>query len=506
MAAVIGALRAELSASIAKFQEDMGKAAQAVKKFADGAKKQGESLSRVGTKMSIALTAPIVAFSIKAVEAGKESAQALGQVEAALESTGGQSGKTAVELQKSAKALEQLSTFDDDDILKKVTANLLTFGNVQGDVFDRAQKSVVNMAARLGEDLQPAALLVGRALNDPIAAITRLERAGIHLDDSQKKLIKSFVQTGQGVKAQGIILDAFEKKFGGAAEAARKNDPFAVLNQSIRNLLEAAGPLITGFLVPVTDALKAIADAFVALPEPVQGVVVGLALFAATLGPMIALIGNVIKLIGFLTPAVVALSAAVAGLSAPIWITIGALTAAVAAVVIFWKSIKDILHGDFSKAWEDAKTTAKGMWDDLTSMFAKKPIIAPIKVEPIGGVKGKGGPLNFSLGPEAQKAADAFGKALRGMNDKIAAAFDTLSEPKSIQKANELNAQIDEYVRTAKEAGVNTATFAGKIAELRKQIDDLTQAGLDKEAQKFGVPSIRTRSPSAGSRTGRSIR
>src|SRR5262245_57975376 len=151
MAAVIGALRAELSATIAKFQEDMKNAGAAVRDFAVKAERQGKRLQTIGRNLSLAITAPLVAFGVKAVQAATESAQALGQLDAALKSTEHQAGRTMKQLQAQAKALESLSTFDDDDILAQSTTNLLKFGNVVGEVFDRASLAIVNMASRTGD-------------------------------------------------------------------------------------------------------------------------------------------------------------------------------------------------------------------------------------------------------------------------------------------------------------------------------------------------------------------
>src|SRR5918992_4675095 len=62
MAAVIGALRAELSAAIAQFQQDMGRAADSVGGFAKRFKRVGGQMQSVGTKMSIGITAPLLLF------------------------------------------------------------------------------------------------------------------------------------------------------------------------------------------------------------------------------------------------------------------------------------------------------------------------------------------------------------------------------------------------------------------------------------------------------------
>ena len=62
MAAVIGALRAELSASISRFQQDMGKAGDSVAGFSNRFKRIGAGMQRTSRSMSIGLTAPILGF------------------------------------------------------------------------------------------------------------------------------------------------------------------------------------------------------------------------------------------------------------------------------------------------------------------------------------------------------------------------------------------------------------------------------------------------------------
>src|SRR4051812_42655793 len=164
MAAVVGALRAELSASVAQFTDDMGKSGDQVAKFAKRFDSIGRGMQKASLVMTAAITAPFLAFVGISTRAARESADALGQVEARLKSMGNTSGKSVEGLQASARALMHLSTFDDDDILRNVTANLLTFGNISGNVFDRGQAAAVNMATALKEDLQSATIRIGKAL------------------------------------------------------------------------------------------------------------------------------------------------------------------------------------------------------------------------------------------------------------------------------------------------------------------------------------------------------
>lgn len=68
MAAVIGALRAELSAALAQFEKDMGKAGDSVANFGKRFRKVGDNLQRVGTRMSVGITAPLAALGAASVK------------------------------------------------------------------------------------------------------------------------------------------------------------------------------------------------------------------------------------------------------------------------------------------------------------------------------------------------------------------------------------------------------------------------------------------------------
>jgi len=508
MAAVIGALRVELSASIAKFQEDMGKAAQSVKKFAREAKKQGESIQKVGTSMSIALTAPLVAFGIKAVKESREAAQAFGQVEAALKSTGGQSGRTAEQLKKSAEALEDISTFDDDVILADVTARLLRFGNIQGQVFDDAQLAIVNLSSRLKIDLASATTLVGKALNQPILGLQALNRAGVTFTAEQKKMIVGLVDSGRGLEAQKIILGELGKQFGGAAADLRKNDPFAALNQSLRDFAETAGPFIVDIIEPLVAGLKGIAEWFNSLSDSSKGVVVTIAALVAVAGPLVFIVGGLIKNLGLILPVLAGLKAGLLGVSAVMWGWIGIIVAGVAALVIFRKAIGNLLTGNFTAAWAEAKKAALDTVSSITGMFKNNPIEIPVKLAAGGGAAGVPGKTSFNksegkkgsvdfpdeikVGPsllEAAKDAEKFSRAV----DKSAIAvsrfskgsLDPLSEKfESIDDAyDSLRNQIEENIEDNRRLATTNDAAALTMERLKKQLDDLTVAhGLARDA------------------------
>ena len=341
MSTLIGALRVTLGLDRGQFERgltDSEKAmAKSAKRFAD----VGRSIASVGTKMSIGITAPFAVASKEAMEGALLQRQAMAQVNAALTSMGDGAGRSADQLAKAADAMEMRSLVDADVILTKVTANLLTFGSVSGQVFDRAQQAALDMAQRMGGDVQAAAMLVGKALNAPAKGLAALSRVGIQFTDAQKAQVLAMVEAGNAAGAQGIILGELEKQFGGAAAAAAKTDPYRQMNVAFGQMADVLGEVALNMLPPITTAIKGIADAFLSMSPASQTFAIGAVAAAAALGPLLSAVGAVVQigvpLVASLTAMGTGGAAAAAGLTplAPILLP---LAAAVAAVVVAWKN------------------------------------------------------------------------------------------------------------------------------------------------------------------------
>lgn len=299
---LIGALRVTLGLDSAAFTEGMTAAQKHLAKRGKDFEKFGSKMMDVGTKMSLAFTAPLAAMAIGSVKAAQESADAIGQVDAALASMGPTAGRTSAQLQDVAKDLMNISLYDDDEILRKVTANLLTFGNIAGREFDRAQLAAVNLSARLKTDLQSATIMVGKALNDPVKGIAALSRAGVQFSASQKQMIIDMVAAGDTTGAQIIMLNELEKQYGGAAEAARKANPSADAIKAWNNLQEVIGakliPVLTPLIVKLTDVLTA----FTNLSPGMQNAILIGGAFLAVIGPIVTVFGALSTAFGVVLP------------------------------------------------------------------------------------------------------------------------------------------------------------------------------------------------------------
>ena len=198
---------------------------------AGGLEKKMFSVSKSMVKAgAIAAAAAVGLASIKIIQNGiknyENQEQALAQVRQGLLTTGNVAGKTLNQLSDSASKLQANSLFGDEDILQNVTAQILTFTNIAGKQFDRVQQAALDVSTRLngadasGESLKATSIMLGKALNDPVANLGALSRSGIQFSVSQKDVIKNLAETGRLAEAQALILSELEKQYGGSAKAA----------------------------------------------------------------------------------------------------------------------------------------------------------------------------------------------------------------------------------------------------------------------------------------------
>jgi hypothetical protein len=334
---VIGALRVVLGMDSASFDKGLTKAERELNRFGKEMARTGAKLASAGQALTLGVTLPIIGIGVASMRAAQESADALAQVQASLASMGNASGKTLGDLEAQAERLMNASLFDDDDILRSVTANLLTFGKIAGPTFDRAQTAVVDLATKMRMDLQSATILVGKALNDPVKGLTALGRSGVQFTASQKELIKSLVATGQTAKAQSLILAELERQFGGSAKAAQDANPYNKMQDSLNTLSETIGKKLIPTFQPLVEKLNALLVKFTELSPAVQNNIIIWGAVAAAIGPVLIGIGAMASSVQVLIPLLVtaagangALGLAIGGLMSPV----GLLVAAAAALTI----------------------------------------------------------------------------------------------------------------------------------------------------------------------------
>jgi len=333
-----------------------------------------ENLNGLGQSLSLGLTAPIAAFAGLATKSFVDSAKAIAQVEAAVKSTGGAAGRSVDQLSTLAEGLQRVSLFDDDEILQNVTANLLTFTNVAGTEFDRAQQAVLDLSTRLGTDLTSATVQVGKALNDPIKGVTALGRAGVQFSAQQKELIATLVESGDVAGAQAVILGELETQFGGAAAAAANADPYTQLANEIGNLAEEFGGIINDALKPLLGFIRDVVDEVKGWSDETKTLAVVVGGLLAALGPTLIAVGSMINALvtikGALKLATIEqLKLNAAALANPYLLAAAAITALGVSIYAFNKRSTDA-----KEKVDDLKKSVEGLTSAEAAYEAQKAV------------------------------------------------------------------------------------------------------------------------------------
>ncbi|MGQ0669182.1 MAG: hypothetical protein ACT4PO_05860, partial [Actinomycetota bacterium] len=216
----------------------------------------------------------VVKFGVDAVRSFQESEQVMALTEAALKSTGGAAGVTAADVVNLAHTWQGLTGIQDEAIQSSANM-LLTFRNVHNevgrgnDIFTQAEVAILDMATAMNkgatpsaDQLQAAAIRLGKALNDPIAGMTGLSKAGVQFSDAQKDTIAALVASGDLMGAQKVILGELSAQFGGAAKAA--GDTFAgslaKLGAAFDDFKERVGAIIVSVAEKLLPVLRLAID------------------------------------------------------------------------------------------------------------------------------------------------------------------------------------------------------------------------------------------------------
>lgn len=341
MSAIIGSLRADLSMRSVAFNKGVDEAQRKLAGLQRDFRRVGRQIQGIGRGMLVGITAPLTAVAYKSTAASKAQEQAVAAVKAALASMGDQAGYTLAQLEKMASGLQDKSLYGDENILSRVTANLLTFGNVQGEVFARAQQSAIDLSARLGQDLQSSTVMLGKALNDPIKGLTALSRVGVSFTKQQEVQIKAMAKAGDVAGAQALMLAELEKQYSGQAEALAKLDSGRVTQawNSVGDALEDVGKIIQPIIADVADSIKSMAEAFQAMSPTAQKFIVIGGAVVAVLGPLVLAAGIMVTAFAAAAPVMVALAVPMAALGAVAGVVVAAWEPLSAAVEFLLQNI-----------------------------------------------------------------------------------------------------------------------------------------------------------------------
>lgn len=274
--------------------EGFDKVQQNLEKFDKSADKLSKKFESLGSTLSLSVTAPLSLFGALALREFGQAERAIAKVESALRVTGNRIGITFDELQKASQNIQQNSIFGDDEILEKVSSQLLRIPGLTKQTFFEAQQAVTDLSAALGTDLQSATLQVAKALENPVEAINSLSRVGIRFSKDQQALIKSLVDSGRAAEAQGIIIDRLNAKFEGTGKAISETS-FGAIQQfknNLGDLIEVIGGQLFKVINPFLKQLNDIVVNLQSTNPKILELGVKFGILAASISPVLLVLSK----------------------------------------------------------------------------------------------------------------------------------------------------------------------------------------------------------------------
>lgn len=388
-------IKVTITGDASSLNKAFGQAAGDTDGFGAKMSKLGDGMANVGKKMSIGITAPILLAGKQALDAAAEAEVIAAQTEAALKSTGGVAGVTAEHIGKLAESIDRKSMADDEAIQSGANL-LLTFTNIRneggkaGGMFDQATQAAVDLSQAMGMDMSSAAMLVGKALNDPVKGVTALSRAGVQFTQVQKDQIKAMVDSGNAAGAQALILKEFNTQFGGSAAAAANTEAGKRQQamEDMGNALEKLGAIISPVITKIANVVTDLTAKFQKLTPAQQEMIVKVAAIAAALGPALIVLGKITSAVGALTPVFAKIGGAGAKMGGllvksflligkgfmslttmlmanPIILIIAGITAVIVGLTILIVKNWDTIVAALKAAWEWIQNTASTVWNAI---------------------------------------------------------------------------------------------------------------------------------------------
>lgn len=213
MAAVIGSLRADLSVSIAKFEGDLGKAAQALDRFGKQAARISGQLESAGSRMTMLITAPLLAFGVTSAKVAGDFEQSMNRVEALTQATGAEFEN----LKKQARDLGATTQFSASDAADAM--GFLAMAGMKVNDIMGAMPHVLRLAGAAQLDMATAADIVTNILAGYNLTVEDLAHSNDVLVKAFTSANTDLQQLGEAMKYAGPVANAAGVQFEQTAAA-----------------------------------------------------------------------------------------------------------------------------------------------------------------------------------------------------------------------------------------------------------------------------------------------
>ncbi len=249
--AVIGALRVELAANIAKFEADLGKAAKRVGRLQRSFDKFGDRATRAGQTIAVGFTAPLAAIGAQATKSFLGFERGMNRVAAV-------SGATEAEmtgLTRIAKDLGATTSFSAAQAAEGL--GFLAQAGFDAAEAGAALPGVLQLAAAGGIQLAEAADIATNVLSGYGMEVEQLARVNDVLAKASSSANTDVLQLGQAFKFAGPVASSAGVSFETAGAAMALMGNAGIQAEMAGTALRGA---ITKLLNPSTEAAATMAE------------------------------------------------------------------------------------------------------------------------------------------------------------------------------------------------------------------------------------------------------
>lgn len=251
MAAVIGALRADLSASVAKFEQDLGKAAASLERFGKKAQRISANLEAAGQRLTAAITLPILAFGASTAKAAGEYEQSMNRVRALTSAT----GEDLDRLKKQARDLGATTQFSATEAADAM--GFLAMAGQDVNTILGAMPHVLTLAGSAQLDMAKAADIVTNVMAGYALGVDDLAHANDVLAKAFTSANTDLADLATAMKYAGPVAQAAGVKFEEAAAALSLMGNAGIQGSMAGTSLRGAISRILGPTKQMADAMKA---------------------------------------------------------------------------------------------------------------------------------------------------------------------------------------------------------------------------------------------------------
>lgn len=299
-ATMLGSLLVSLGLESGQFSSGLSAAEKDLKKSIKRIEAEGAKVGRIGRNLSLGITLPLAAIGAAAFKTASDVAELEGAFDATFGSmaksmrewavqTGDTLGRSTQEIQASLVAYQELfsKAFDPAKAAEMskqfavLTQDLASFKNLSNEV---AQQKLFSGLVGEAEPLRAVGVLLSENAVKAKAVELGLAGAKDELSEQTKVSARAALILEQLSTAQGDVIRT----------SSSTENQIKAARAAFQEMQVVIGTKLLPTLTPLISALTDVLVAFNQLPESVQTGVIGIAAFAAVLGPTVTVIASVV--------------------------------------------------------------------------------------------------------------------------------------------------------------------------------------------------------------------